>query len=191
MSDLFYAIAIFVLFFALITWHYGNYAQTVMKWSKKPRYVKRKGKTVMLPGKLDTSEIMQCYIPVWQSIMVRKSLYRTAGVFAPISMVGLFLVVLRLIIAFFLSVPPLVHVITIYGVIIGFVIIMLTYGIITADCAKMYGFSNFYIVMCFLLPCLVCNHMTNNIATVMRNMHKEETFNEHNSDTVIKQKHSQ
>ena len=188
-SGLIYAIVLFVLFFALLTYSYGQFACVVLKWSKKPRIAKKNGKKILMPGKLTTSEYINCYIPVLQAVAVRKALYKKNGPFLVMGVLGIILVLLRLVGTFILAAPVLVHVITIYGILLGIILIFLTYGIITADCAKMYGFNYFIIFTNFLVPCIACFWLQNNIADAMRKLHKEDTFNEHTADTVVKQRH--
>lgn len=190
MSGYFYALAIFILFFALLFYNYGNFAVVVCKWSKKPRFVKRKGKKVVLPGKLSASEYVKCYIPVYQAAVVREALYRSTGPFSIMGIIGLVLVIIRILFITVIPAPPILQLISIFGLLLGLLLIILTYGIVTADCAKMYSFSVPVIILNFLAPCLFCFWMQNNIADVMRQMHREDTFNEHEDDTVVKQRHS-
>lgn len=72
---------------------------------------------------------------------------------------------------------------------IGFLASWIMYGIITADCARLYDFGKLTIVLNFLLPHLFCFYIKNNVPHIMLDMRKEKTF-EQSSDTVIKSKHS-
>lgn len=186
-----YAIGIFICFFALLVYNYGNFAVVAVKWAKKPRFVKRKGKRVVLPGKISAGEAIRCYIPIFQAAAVRNALYKSYGPFAVMSIISVVTIVLRLLMTFVIGGTPLLQLISIFAFYIGLILMFLTYGIITADCAKMYGFSIPCVILQFLFPCVACFWLQNNIATVMREMHKEETFDEHNADTVVKQRHSQ
>ena len=189
-KDALYAISIFILFFALLVYNYGNFAMVVCKWSKKPRFVKRKGKKVVLPGNLTPNEAIKCYIPFYQAAVVRRALYKSYGPFLVTSIIAAVTIILRILMTFFIGGTALLQLISIYLFLAGIVLTILTYGFITADCAKMYGFSFFTIILNFIAPCVFCFWLQNNIADAMRNLHKEETFNEHNDDTVIKQRHS-
>lgn len=186
-TSLIYAVGIIVLFLALMVWNYGRFATTVTAWCK-PLNVKQ-GKNIKKP-KLETGEAVCCYLPLYQCVMVRKSLYGSAGWTLPVCITSLVLIVLRLLNAFLLPINGYVMLITTFMMWIGLLLMFVLYGAVTFQCARMYEFSTVYCVLCMFIAVLVCGRMQTAIAHKMRAMHKEATFSEHKSDTYIKSKHS-
>lgn len=187
-QSLFYAIGIYLLFFVLIFANYGQFASTVLRWSKKPVVDKKNGKLKQPP--LTFEEKLPCYVPFLQACIVRKSLYRTSGVFKIIMIISAIGIGGNLFNKFVFAINSYVmfafNIIMIFSVLLFWV----GYGLITADCAKMFGFSWLTIILCFIAPWLFCWYLNNNIADKMRALHKEATFDEHNGNTVIKQRNN-
>lgn len=191
MSDtqaLFYAIGIYVVFFAAIFWHYGQLTATVVRWSKPP--VRKKGSNVITQPKLTLGEKVKCYIPMYQACLVRKSLYRSSGVFGVLAIIASAGILGNLFNKFVFAINS--YVMFAFNIImfVSVLLFWLVYAIITADCAKMFGFSWMTIVLCFVAPWLACWYLTNNVPTKMKAIHKEATFSEDNGHTVIKQRHN-
>lgn len=190
MSDtqsLIYAIGIYVVFFVMIFIHYGSFAAIVLQWSRPP--IKNKNhKLVQEP--LTGSELIKCYIPLYQVIVVRKALYKSAGPFGVLSIISITGVVLNLINKFLLPINSYVMLVMNFVMIICTLLFIFVYGFVTADCARMYNFSFVIVLLNAIAPCVFCFWLKNNIPDTMRNVYKEETFSEHHGDTVIKQKHN-
>lgn len=167
--------------------NYGYFTMVVVRWCKKP--VKGKNKKQRQP-KLTTSETIKCFIPLKQACYVRESLYRTNGPFLIMSIITGVLIVLRLLNTFLLPINGYVMLVTTFMMWLAVILHLIIYGIITADCAHMYDYSWFTIIMCFLFPHIACWYLKNNIPVKMEELQKEETFSEHNGDTVIKSKHN-
>lgn len=192
MSDtqaLLYAIGIYVVFLLVIFWNYGQFTKTIVRWSRKPIKVKNSNKLKQPP--LTIGEALKCYIPYYQACLVRKSLYRTAGIFPIIAIISAVGIILNIVNKFVYAINGYVMFIMSIVMIVCTILFWLLYAIITADCAKMYGFSWFVIIMCFVFPHLACTYLHNNVPTKMRAIHKEEVFSEHNGNTVIKQRHNE
>lgn len=188
--DMFWSFGLIIIFFLMLYGNYGAFACMVKKWSRKPIKKKVHDKYVLVTPELTLSEKLGCFVPLYQSIIVRESLYYGAGPFGIMSIVSAVLIILRLLNVFVLTINSYVMFFTAIGMWIGFALHLLVYSIITADCAKMYGFSMLTVILCFLFPYWACWYIKNNVPTKMRDMYKEETFSEHKSDTVIKQKHN-
>lgn len=179
--------ALFFIVIIYVFYNYGNFAKTVVCWSKAP--VRNKNGKLIQP-KCTTSELVKCYIPIFQVCQVREALYREArvcNVFAIISSVG---ILVNLFNKFIFAINPLVMLICNVVMLISTAIVILLYGIVTADCARMYGAGWLACVLHFCFSVLSCMFIKNQIPDKMRALHKEDTFSEHNGDTVIKSKHN-
>ena len=191
MSSFLYAIGIFVLFFIMLYGNYGRFATCVIKYSKKPVKRKVKGKVVMTQPKVSLSEQIPCYIPIWQLVVVRRTLYGYSGVFAPLSIVSIILMLFNIFISFVMPINGYVMLVAHLCMYIGIVINIVLYAIVTADCAKMYGFGNLCVLLNVIIPHLACTWMINNIPHIMSDMRKEKTFEESHGETIIKSKSNQ
>lgn len=186
--EMWYAAGLFILFFVLLYANYGNFAKTIVRWSKKP--IPKKGSKKIVQPKLTAKELILCYIPFVQCCVVRKALYRRSTVCNVFSGISAFLIIARLINTFLLPINSYVMFFTSIGIFVGLFIHLLTYGIVTADCAKMYGYSWFMIILCFILPMIACWWATTTVPYRMQTLYQKEIFNERNADTVIKRKRS-
>lgn len=184
MSGLFYAFGIFILFFALIYTFYGQFAVEVVRWCKPIIKSKSTGK-IKAPS-ISTEETIKCYIPIYQAVMVWKALYKTASVWKVLSIVDAALIFVSLFIKFILPINSLVMFIATIMVYIGVILHIVIYSVITAKCARLYGYGWFTTLGCILLPHVFCYTMKAGISKKMRTMHEEARFDEHRSDTVIK-----
>lgn len=183
-----YAVAIYVIGLGMLFWNYGTFTATIVKWSRPP-IKSAKNKKITQPP-LSISEKLKCYIPGYQAVLVRKSLYKKSGIFGPLMIIAVAGIVLNLINKFLLGISPMVMLVMSIIMYICTVLFIALYGIITADCAKMYGFSVLTIILCFLIPYLWCWYLHNNVPNIMRKMYKEDTFHEHTGDTVVKQRNN-
>ena len=191
MSDttaLFYSISIYVLFFGIIFWNYGQFTKVVLRWTKKP--IKKKGSNVLTQPKLPLKDSLKCYIPYYQVCIVCKSLYGTSRLCAVFSIISAAGIIINLFNKFVYAINGYVMLFTSIFMMVAIVMFLLIYGIVTANCARLYGFGIFSIILCFLFPHICCFYLTNNIPDKMRALHKEEIFREHTGDTVIKQRHN-
>lgn len=186
--DLFWTIGLYLMFFILVFANYGAFARTVVRWSKKP-LVNRKTKKLKQP-KLTIAESVVCYLPLAQCVCVRKALYHRAPVTTVSAIISGLLIVVRLVNTFLLPINSYVMFYTSVGILVGTLLLLITYGLVTADCAKMYGYSWFIVIGSFLLPMIFCWWISTTIPYKMRTMYEEEIFNENNGDAVIKRKHS-
>lgn len=188
MKDLFMFLAIFFMFLVLFYGNYATFAWSVLRWVKKPKKVTRNGKVKLVQPKCSFNEQLRCCIPVWQAVEVRKALYGSAGVFAPLAIVSIVFVLLNLFVSFVLPINALVmliaHILCYIGLLIAFVV----YAVITADCARMYDLGKIAIVLNIILPNVFCFYIKNNIPHIMLDMRKEKTFEEHDDDTTFKRK---
>lgn len=182
-----YAVGTIILTLGLLFWNYGGFACTVVRWCK-PLSVK-KGKPIKRPP-LTAGEALGCYVPIYQVCKVRKALHGSYGWTLPVGIISAVLIVVRLVNAFLLPINAYVMLVTTLLMWIGLIMYIVLYSTVTFKTARMYEFSNFYCFLIILLPQLLCNRMSNNIADKMRAMHKEEIFDEHHGDTVIKSRHS-
>ena len=170
-------------FFICIFGNYGLFAQTVLRWSRKPK----KGKKGQIHRpKISGGEAALCMIPLVQVCIVRKALYRRNTGTVVLSVISGLLILVRFLNAFVISINSYVMFFTAIGMWVGFFLFLLIYGFVTADCAKMYSFSWFMIILNFFVPMIACWWLKNIIPNKMRAMYKEDTFSEHKSDTVIK-----
>lgn len=183
-----YAIGIFVVFFIMLYGSYARFAWTVMRWVKKPRRSKKTHKLVQ--PKLSSGDMIKGCIPFYQACLVHKALYRTYSWTLPVAVVSALFIIIRLVNVFFLPINALVMVITVYMMWIGIIMHIVLYGVVTANCARLYDFSTLRMVMCFIFPHLACIGLVNNIPHKMIDIRKKETFEENKDDTVIKSKHS-
>lgn len=183
-----YAIGIFLVFFLMIYGSYARLAWTVMRWVKKPRKSKKTHKLVQ-PKNTSHELIVGC-IPFYQACLVHKALYRTYSWTLPVAIVSAVCIFIRLINVLFLPINALVMVITVYMMWFGIILHIILYGVVTANCARLYDFSTVRIVLCLIFPHLACVGLVNNIPHKMIDMRKKETFEENKDDTVIKSKHS-
>lgn len=190
MGEFIYAVAAFVLFFALIYGNYGKLVCTIMKYSKKPVKKRVKGKMVMTYESLTFKESIKGYIPIWQAVVMRKTLYGYAGFTAPMAIVSIVCIVFNLIVSYVLPINPLVMLIAHLCMYLGIIVNVIMYAIVTVDCANMYGFGKICMLLNALVPHLACTWMINNIPHIMADMHKDKTFEENHGETVIKSKHS-
>lgn len=183
-----YAILIFIFFFILIYGNYARFAWVIMRWTKKPR--KLKNKKELVQPKLTSKERLLGCIPFYQACIVRKCLYRRSGVFNVMAIISFAFIAIRLINTFLLPINSYVMFATIIMMYIGILLHILLYGIVTADCARLYNYGTFCIILCFLFPHLACIHLINNIPHAMIDMRRSQTFEENADDTIIKSKHS-
>lgn len=188
MKDLFIFLGIFVSFLVLFFGNYATFAWVVVRWAKKPKSVNKKGKKVLVQPKCTTAEQIKCCIPVWQAVEVRKALYGTAGVFAPLSIAALAMIIFNLLVSFVFPISSLLLLIAHFLFIIGFIMSWVIYAIVTADCARMYDFGKLTILLNILCPNVFCFYIKNNVPHIMLDMRKDNTFEETTDDTVIKQK---
>ena len=186
--SLLYAAGIYVACFSLMFINYGSFAVTVVRWAKDP--IVKKGTTKIMQPPMGICETLKCYIPMYQTCIVRKTLYGRIGV--PLGIMSVFSIVgivANLFNKFVWAIKSYVMLVCNIVMLIALLLFYLTYAIITADCAHLYGFSWMCIVMCFLLPHVSCWYLHNNIPRKMRAVHKEAIFNGRGSNTVIKQQH--
>lgn len=184
MSDMVNALLGVFFFFVILYWCYGMFATTVVRWSKKPKKNKR-GKMTQPP--LTFVEALPCYLPWIQVCRVRKALYRSNGPFGILCGISAALVLLR-IVNLFIPISSYVMFATAIGMYIGIILHLLVYGIVTADAAKLYGFSWLTIILCFIGPYFMGFFLKSMIPNKMEEFHKEDTFHEHKQDTYIKQR---
>lgn len=189
MLSLLYAVSIYVVCFALMFINYGSFAAVIVRWAKKP-IVKEKSLKITQP-KLSTGELVKCYVPVYQACIVSSTLHRGApiivriiGVLAPlgivVNLINKFLLPINSYVMFYCNIIMLVCTLLFH----------LLYGLITAECAHIYGFSWFLVILCFLMPYVFCFHLKQVIPHKMRELHKKEVFREHSENTVVKRKSS-
>lgn len=173
--------------FVLIFYNYGTFAATVLRWSKPP--VKNKNKKLTQP-KLDGSELVKCYIPIYQVSVVREALYHTSGPLPALSIISLVGITANLINKFLLPINSYVMLVCSIVMIISLILTFIIYAFVTVDCARMYSFSFTTLVLCTIAPCIFCYYVKTKIPAKMMKIHKEETFDEHHGDTVIKQRYN-
>lgn len=181
-----YAVGTILICLGLLFWHYGNFACTVVRWCK-PLDVK-KGKPIKRPP-LTAGEAFKCYLPIYQACAVRKALHGSYGWTLPVGIMSALFIIIRLLNAFLLPINSYVLFATTIMIWVGILLYIVLYSAVTFSTARMYEFSTFYCILVLLLPQLFCDKMSNNIADKMRAMHKEEAFDEHHGDTVIKSRH--
>lgn len=187
--DLFWTVGLYIMFFILIFANYGSFARTIVRWSKKPK-VNRKTRKIKQPS-LTVGETVMCYVPFVQCVCVRKALYHRAPIVTVLACISGGLIVIRLVNTFLLPINSYVMFFTSVGILVGVFVMLLLYGFITADCAKMYGYSWLFIILSFLLPMILCWWIAATVPYKMRSMYEEEVFSENRGDTVIKRKHSE
>lgn len=185
--DLFWTVGLYLMFFILLVGNYGALARTVVRWTKKP--TKRTKRGIVQP-KLTFKENVLCYIPIVQCVYLRKALYKRAPIATVIGAISGALILVRLINTFLIPINSYVMFFTSIGILVGMFMMLLLYGFITADCAKMYGYGWFLIILNFLIPFVACWFISSNIPYKMRTMYEKEIFNEQNGGAVIKRKHS-
>lgn len=179
-----------IIFFVVIIYifvNYGNFVKTILRWTKKP-VKNKKGKLVQ--PEIQGTELVSCYIPIYQVVVLRKALYYSAPVYSVLSCIGAIGILLNLFNKFIFAINPLVMLICNVIMIVCTLLVMLLYGIATADCSRMYNFGAITTILCFLFPVLWCWYLNLNIPAKMRALQKEDTFSEHNGDTVIKSRHN-
>ena len=191
MNALVQAIAIFLICFIMMYGNYGRFATTVIRYSKKPVKRKFKGKVILTQPKVSFTESLPGYIPIWQAVVVRRTLYGYAGFTAPLAIVSLVLIVFNLFVSFVWAINSYVLFFAHIGMWLAIILHLILYAIVTADCAKMYGFGNICILLNVLLPHVACTWMVNNIPHIMSDMRKAKTFEENDGETVIKSKSDQ
>ena len=180
-------IMIYVACFALIFYNFGTFAATVLRWSKPP--IKNKNKKLTQP-KLEGSELIKCYIPIYQVSVVREALYRTGGPFPVLSIVSLVGITVNLINKFLLPISSYVMFVCSIIMIVCLFVTIIIYAFVTVDCARMYSFSFTTLLLCAIAPCIFCYYIKTRIPAKMMEIHKEETFDEHHGDTVVKQRYN-
>ena len=185
-GDLLYAIGIIVVGLGSLFVNYGSFTKTVVRWAKPPVRSKKSNKLKQPP--LSMKETLLCYLPFYQVCYTRKSLYKSYGFTKIMAIISMTCIGCNLFNKFVFAVNGYVMFFFNIAMYIGVILCWLLYAIVTADCAHMYGFSWFTILLCFLFPHLFCWYLHNNIPTKMRQIHREETFSEHNGNTVIKQR---
>lgn len=188
MSDIIVFVGLLSIFLILFFGNYAAFAWVVMRWVKQPSKKKSKGKVVLVQPKITAGERIRACIPIWQAIEVRKAMYGSASWFAPVGIVSLVLIIINFVTSFALPINGYVMLAGHICFYIGFVMAWLVYGIVTADCARLYDFGKLTIVLNFILPNLFCFYIKNNIPHIMADMRKQKTF-EQSEDTVIKSKH--
>jgi hypothetical protein len=186
-TALFYAIGIYLVFLFAIFWNYGMFTSTMLLWTRKIDAIQHSKKPIK---KLSTGDKLKCYIPFYQACLVHKSVYRSYGPFQIMSIFSAVGILWNLFNKFVYAINGYVMFFSSILMIICLIMFFLVYAIITADIARMYGFSWFTVALCFLFPHLACTYLHNNIPTKMKAMVKEETFSEHNGNTYIKQRHN-
>ena len=183
-----YTAVIFFVVLFYVFFNYGNFAKTVVCWSKPP--VRSRKNNKLIQPKCSTEELIMCYIPIFQVCTVRKALYRKCTgctVVATITSIG---IVINLINKFIFAINPLVMLICNVIMLVCTLMVALLYGFVTADCARMYDVGWLGCILHFLFSVLSCWFLRNQIPDKMRALHKEDTFSEHAGDTVIKSKHN-
>lgn len=188
MSALFYALGIFVLFFAMIYGNYGRFAVSVVRYSKKPVKRRVRGKVVTTYPKVPVSEQISCYVPIWQTVVVRRTLHNRAGYSAPLAIMSICLIMFNMFISFVWAPNGYVLFAAHICMYIGILLHIILYGIVTADAVNIYGFSNFVTFLNFIAPHLACTIAYSKIPTIMSDMFKAKTFEENDGEVVIKSK---
>lgn len=187
MKDVLIFVGLMLSFLCLFFGNYGVFAMTVLRWTKRPIKTKSKGKIVYMQPKLTVGEKVRCCIPMWQAIEVHKALYNGMGVLGVLGIVAMIFITINFITAFILPINGLVMFVGHILFFIGFPIACVVYGIITANCARLYDFGKLTIALNFLFPHICCSHVKNNIPRIMRELRRDKTFEE-SGDTVIKSK---
>lgn len=187
--DIFWGVGCFLCFFLCIFGNYGAFACTTVRWAKPPIRVKNSKKIKQPP--ISTKERILCYVPLAQACMVRKALYKKSTAFNVLAIISGVLMGFNLFNKFIWAINSYVMFFASIGMYIGLILYIIVYGVITADCARIYGFSWLTVILCFIAPQLACWYLNNNIPSKMRAIHKEETFHEHTGDTVIKSRNNQ
>lgn len=188
MDGLYYILGIYILFFILLFGNYGGFAVTVRRWAKSPDM--EPGDTKVKQPEMSVSEIIPCYIPFYQACIVRRTLYGSClgtAIFCILSFLG---IAGNLVNKFLFPINGYVMFVFNIVMLVSVVMFILIYSIVTADCARTYNFNWFNIILCFILPHLWCWYLRNNIPNKMRAMYKEDVFNEHQTEVIIRQKHS-
>lgn len=180
----FWQIGCILMFFILVFGCYGSYATTVVAWSRPPVPTKN-GKGVKA-AKLETKDLVLCYVPLAQVCMVKKAMYGSSTVENVLSIVSSAGIVLNLLNKFLLPINGLVMFICNIIMILCTAIALLLYGIVTARCTRAYGYGWMSTLIAFIIPCQSCMWLKSNIAYKMKQLHKEEAFTGNGSSTVIK-----
>lgn len=177
-------LAILLLVLGAMVVYYGNFVKTLAIWSVEPDY-DEKGRRIQ--PKLETSEIVQCYIPVYQAAYAFSFLHYSFGPFRVMSITSLVFIGLRAINAFLLPVSGYVMFATVLLNYVGILLVILTYGIVTFIVARMYGFWWLTCVVCFIIPPLGAWWLAQRIPAQVKALQEEDVFDEH-TDTIIKQR---
>ena len=187
MRDIAIFVGLMLVFLVLFFGNYAAFAWVVLRWVCKPVKKKIKGKIKLVQPKISAWEKIRCSIPIWQAVEVRRALYGYAGVFCPLGIISMVLITINFVTSFLLPINGYVMLAGHICFYIGFIMAWIVYGIVTADCAKLYDFGKLTIVLNFLVPNVFCFYIKNNIPHIMSDMRKKKTFEE-SADTVIKSK---
>lgn len=176
----------FLLFFG----NYATFAWVVIKWSSKPKVVTRKNKKVIVQEDISFKKKALSFIPVWQAAEVHKALTGKAGVIGGLSIVSLSFMVFNCIVSWFLPFNSYVLLFAHILFYIGFLISWIIYAFVTANCARLYDFNKLIILLNVICPNVFCFYIKYNIPTIMREMYKDDVFEDKqgNSNVVINQK---
>ena len=178
---------ILVLVLGAIVAYYGNFTATIVRWSKKPS--KSSDGKVRQP-KLTLAERVPCYIPIFQVYLVRKTLYGSARLSLFMAWFTTICLVTRGINTFLLPINEVVLLVTAIGAYVGLFSLLLFYALVTASTARTYGFGFVTVLLSFVLAPIGAWLMTTAIPNKMRALHKEDIFNEHKSDTIVKRRYN-
>lgn len=186
--SLLYAVGIYVVCLALMFINYGSFASTVVRWSKEP--VIKKGTMKISQPTMSFKESLKCYAPAYQVYIVRKTLYNRVSIpMAVIIYSSVIGIILNIVNKFLFTINSYVMFAFNIVMLVSILLFYVSYAVVTADCAHMYGFGWLCVVLCFLFPHISCWYLHNNIPRKMRALHHERIFHEHSKDTVIRQKH--
>ena len=177
-------LTILILVLGAMVIYYGNFVKVLAKWSVEPEH-DEKGK--LIQPELEKSEIIQCYIPVYQAAYAYSFLHYSFGPFRVMSILSVALIVLRALNTFLLPINGYVMLATTLLNYVGILLLLLTYGIVTFIISRMYGFWWLTSVVCFLVPPLGAWWLTQRIPSQVKSLQEEDVFDEH-TDTIIKQR---
>lgn len=184
-TALLYALGIYLIFFAVAVINYGTFAVTVTRWIKRPDMSTRSKKIKQPPMTL--KEKVPCYIPIYQALKVHKAFSeRSWGVFDILVYFSIAGIIVNLVNKLLLPINGYVMLGCNIWMILSVFFVMITYGIVTMLCARMYDFSWFNCLLCLLFPVLWCWYLNNNIPDKMREAYKEEVFSEHTQSVSIR-----
>lgn len=189
MTDTVAAIYLFggiFIFLSLMIGNYGGFVCTVVRYSKKPQKVKKKGKIVLAQPKLSFSEKLPAYIPGYQVSVALESLYGKGKAVGIASTVGVVFITLNCIVSWFFPFNQIILLVLHYLFYIGAVIVVLSYCIPTFIICGLYDGGRLLKLGCLLLPTVFCSFLKSNIIVVTADMRKSDRFGGDNGE-VIKQ----